>query len=83
MKNMEPKNILESLLKENIEMINEITEITKGDYQTGYIQALLKPFHAAATHLYMSFQKYIQNREHYVNNWKKINKKIKKMLKRN
>ena len=38
---MEPKNILESLLKENIEMINEITEITKGDYQTGYIQALL------------------------------------------
>jgi hypothetical protein len=26
-----------------------------------------KPFHAAATHLYMSFQKYIQNREHYVN----------------
>jgi hypothetical protein len=77
---MEPKNILESLLKENIEMINEITEITKGDYQTGYIQALLnvqsslehrllamEPFHAAATHLYMSFQKYIQNREHYVN----------------
>jgi hypothetical protein len=30
---------------------------------------LEKPFHAAATHLYMSFQKYIQNREHYVNNW--------------
>jgi hypothetical protein len=26
-----------------------------------------EPFHAAATHLYMSFQKYIQNREHYVN----------------
>jgi hypothetical protein len=38
---MEPKNILESLLRENIEMINEITEIAKGDYQTGYIQALL------------------------------------------
>jgi hypothetical protein len=46
-----------------------------GDYQ--------KPFHAAATHLYMSFQKYIQTREHNVNNWKKINKKIKRMLKRN
>jgi hypothetical protein len=67
------KEGLERLLKENIKMIEEIREIPNGDY---------KPFHAAATHLYMSFQKYIQNREHYVNNWKKINKKIKRMLKR-
>jgi hypothetical protein len=29
----------------------------------------MEPFHAAATHLYMSFQKYIQTREHNVNNW--------------
>jgi hypothetical protein len=38
---MEPKNILERLLKENIKMINEVTEIPNGDYKTGYIQALL------------------------------------------
>jgi hypothetical protein len=61
------KEGLERLLKENIKMIEEIKEIPNGDYKTGYIQALLKPFHAAATHLYMSFQKYIQTREHYVN----------------
>jgi hypothetical protein len=34
-----------------------------------YYTAEFEPFHAAATHLYMSFQKYIQNREHNVNNW--------------
>jgi hypothetical protein len=38
---MEPEKRLESLLKENIEMIEEISEIPNGDYQTGYIQALL------------------------------------------
>jgi hypothetical protein len=36
-----------------------------GDYQIEL--RVNEPFHAAATHLYMSFQKYIQNREHYVN----------------
>jgi hypothetical protein len=35
--------------------------------RNGYYLEFDKPFHAAATHLYMSFQKYIQNREHYVN----------------
>jgi hypothetical protein len=33
------------------------------------INGMDQPFHAAATHLYMSFQKYIQTREHNVNNW--------------
>ena len=35
------KETLERLLKENIKMIEEITEIPNGDYKTGYIQALL------------------------------------------
>jgi hypothetical protein len=35
------KEGLERLLKENIKMIEEVREIPKGDYKTGYIQALL------------------------------------------
>ena len=35
------KEGLERLLKETIKMIEEVREIPNGDYNTGYIQALL------------------------------------------
>jgi hypothetical protein len=46
------KEGLERLLKENIKMIEEVREIPKGDYKTGYIQATLPCSSHAPLHVF-------------------------------